>query len=175
LQSNAADNLGTLADTLPTQANGTTEPNRGGAPLGNRNRTRHGLRGIGWPDGADSDKRNVNKLRRALADAVLAAGGNLDIPTCSLIEQIGDWERHRRLAARWLRTEKGLTIDQRLLLSREIARASRERHSCLKLLRLERPVIDALDAKYAPCLPDATDDVGGDKPAGEPQAEQGAA
>jgi hypothetical protein len=127
--------------------------NAGGPPPGNQNATRHGLRGIGWPPGTANDRRAVWALKRAAGAAVVANGGQLDLLTCSLLETLGDHERHRRLAARWLRESPGLTVDQKLTLSRDVAKASSDRDKTLRALGLDarpRDLWAAIDGGWQP-------------------------
>lgn len=109
---------------------------RPGAPRGNTNGLKHGLVGCGWPAGTERDRRHVLRLKRAVADAVLEQGRDIDVTVSALIETVGDWERHRRLASRWLRVASGLSVDQRLALSRDVARAGAERDKALSALKL---------------------------------------
>jgi phage terminase large subunit-like protein len=59
---------------------------------------------------------------RAVRAAVLDAGGPLDLLACAVVQTAMRWEKHARLAGRWLRKEGDkLTPDQRLAFSRDIA------------------------------------------------------
>jgi hypothetical protein len=115
--------------------------------------TKHGLRSTGWPKGTERERRAVGAYGRALREAVLAAGGQLDIVTAGLINTAMRWERHASLAARWLRLEHAsLTPDQRLSYSRETARASSERDRAVAALGLKpttgKDPWSALDAPW---------------------------
>jgi len=134
---------------------------KGGAPKRNRNAIRHGLTTGQLPKGCGWVATITNQLRKALEDAVAVSKGEVSLYDASLINSATRWERHAMLAQRWLRVEKGLTIDQKLTFSREVARASSERDRCLKELKLDacdtRSLIDALYATPHEPEPDEID------------------
>jgi hypothetical protein len=109
-----------------------------GAPVNNKNATRHGLTlGSALPKGTAYISRSIVRFRLALEAAVVAARGAVGLYEAAAIQTACRWERHALLAQRWLRVEKQLDPDQRLTFSREIARASTERDKCLKLLGID--------------------------------------
>lgn len=110
----------------------------GGAPVGNRNRLRHGLRAGRLPRGCGSIRKACDRLRRQLEDAVVYERGEVSLADAATIQTALRWERHAMLSQRWLRLEgDSLTPGDRLAFSREIARASAERDKCLRSLNLE--------------------------------------
>lgn len=150
-----------MPNNTPTPAAGAY--GRPGAPMKNRNGMRHGLRSGALPRGAAYVKREVDEMRVAIEDAVMARKGAIDIFDAATIQSAMRWERHALLAQRWLRQScETMTPDQRLAYSREIARASSARDRCLERLGLDRRSLgDTLDALYgempdnAPDLPPA--------------------
>jgi hypothetical protein len=81
---------------------------------------------------------------------VLDSGGVLDIVTGAAIQTAQRWEKHARLASRWLRMEfDSLTPDQRVAFSREAAKASSERDKAIASLGIkslrDRSPWDAVD------------------------------
>jgi hypothetical protein len=149
--------VGVLPQLLPKPAENPAVENlrsKGGPPSGNQNRATHFLNCSGWPADAIQDRRHVAALGRALRQAVLDCGTLLDVVTLATIQTAMRWEKHARLAGRWLRKEAAtLTPDQRLAFSRESARASAERDKAIAALGLKRPserspwdVLDAMPA-----------------------------
>ncbi len=112
-------------------------PNHRGAPSGNRNSLRHGLRAGRLPPGCNSIRHAIDELRRQLEDAVLSVHGQIDIVAAAQIQSAVRWERHAMLAQRWLRLRADLLQPAELLaFSRDIARASSERDKVINALNL---------------------------------------
>jgi hypothetical protein len=125
-------------------------PGGGGAPLGNTNAARHALRGQGWPPGTDRDRRHVLALRRALEAIVLDVKGELDLLDQCSINTACRWERHARLAARWLRLHMSeMTHAERLAYSKATAEASERRDRAIAALRIAETQSDPLAALAA--------------------------
>ena len=128
-----------------------------GAPKENLNGAKHYLSAGGWPADATHDRRLVAKFGRVLRDEVLAAGGKLDIMTGATIQTVLRWERHARLAARWLRREgEKMEPAERLHFSKEVAMASERRDKAMRLLRIgekpggfDWPTVDASSVEAA--------------------------
>jgi hypothetical protein len=170
----AAPALAESANTVPSQSGRPSA----GAPLQNVSAAKHGLYGIGWPKGTAHYRKRVAKFTLAIEAAIIAAHGEVTIEHAALCQTAARWERHALLAAYWLRSPKeSLSIDQRLALSRDVARAGTERDRCLKLLELNaRQQRDpwanldsyraALSAPHAPAAPT------GDKPAWQAHHDQ---
>ena len=79
----------------------------------------------------------MNIFRRRLEDALLAVKGEVTMTDAANIQTCLRWERHAALAQRWLTKQyKELKPADRLLFSREIARASAERDKALAAMQL---------------------------------------
>lgn len=110
-----------------------------GGQFGNLNSLRHGLTCGSIPQGSTYISRSVHEFRRAVEDALIAAKGEVSLYDAALVQTAARHETHALLAARWLRREfESMSLDQRLMFSREVGRASSERDKCLKLLNLDR-------------------------------------
>lgn len=96
-------------------------------------------------------KREVDVMRVAIEDAVVAAKGEVGLYDAATIQSAMRWERHAMLAQRWLRLSiNEMDAATKLSYSREIARASTERDKCLERLGLNvSDVNNAIDALYA--------------------------
>jgi hypothetical protein len=122
-----------------TQPAGTSPPAaRGGAPLGNTNALRHGL-----TCGSDPEPyitRLTTSFRQNIEAAVIAALGSITVAAASDIQAACEWENHRIKVRRWLKEAADkLTIEQKVNLSREAARAASERTKHLKALCIGSP------------------------------------
>jgi hypothetical protein len=126
--------------TTSTQALATQPKRRsGGAPAGNRNGCRHGLRGAALPRGCERVGREINLFRRALETAVLDARGEITLVDASLINTAYRAERHAQLSQRWLGKEAhDMTPADRLNYSREVVRASESRDKAIDALNLPK-------------------------------------
>lgn len=128
--------------------------NKGGAPAGNANAMRHGLKAAKLPAGCKYIEHAINALRRQLEAAVVSLRREVTLLDAAAIQTACKWEKHGRLAEHWLRHEhEKLTPTERLNFSREAARAAAERDKALASLRLDGKPDDAFDDLY------------GDKPA----------
>lgn len=111
--------------------------NKAGAPKGNRNALRHGMRSGELPKDCKDIEINVNKLRRNIEDAVLKSKGQISVTDAGLINTAIKWERHSALAHRWLtRQYKKLKPSEQLHFSKEVATASDKRDAALEALGL---------------------------------------
>ncbi len=110
------------------------------APTGNHNRVTHGMRMElnELPADCSRIRRERYKMRRVLEDTILERDGTISPYQAATIQTCIRWATHAALAARWLRIEPNLSIDQKLALSRDIARASESRDRGLKLLDLDK-------------------------------------
>jgi len=110
---------------------------RSGAPKGNSNATRHGLKGGKLPKGCQYIENTVNELRRQVEDAVMEAKGVINFVDAAAVNSILKWERHGALATHWLRHEaSNLSIGDRLKFSEQIAKASDNRDRAIRSLQL---------------------------------------
>jgi len=134
------------AEAPSAPADGKTAERKTGAPKGNINGFRHGLRQGGrrlliigsLPAGHRWAERIIDRLRVEWEQHVIAAKGRLSRADEETIQSAIRWERHAVLATCWLR--KGfdtLTADQRLAFSREIAEASEKRDRKLRMLGID--------------------------------------
>jgi hypothetical protein len=116
------------------------KPGRSGAPRGNTNAQRHGLRGGKLPKGCQYIENRVNALRRQVETAVIEAKGEIGVVDAAAINSVLKWERHGLLAAHWLRHEADkLTAAERLKFSEAIAKASDARDRNIRALGLDAP------------------------------------
>ena len=110
-----------------------------GAPKDNRNGLRHGLKAGKLPLNCKYIESQINSLRRQLEDALMEARGEVSLTDAATIQTVCKWERHGALALRWLRLEQDkLKPVERLMFSREIARASAERDKSIACLDLDK-------------------------------------
>ena len=131
-----------------TEATPIVVSNRGGAPRGNQNRARTGLRAsdaaieyrlmLGTPPkGCGKIKENVYKMRLMLVAAVEAAHGSLSVPHMLAIDTACKHERAGGLALKWLRDGGDkLTIAEKVALSDRIASSSEKRDKAVATLAL---------------------------------------
>src|SRR5688500_13985998 len=99
-----------------------------GAPPGNRNALRHGLKAGQLPKDAKYIEVRLNVVRRNLEDAVVRTHGNVSEEHACYVQTAIRWERHAALAQRWLtKADKDLSPSEKLQFSREIAQASANR------------------------------------------------
>lgn len=138
--------------------------------MGNRRAVGHGLRMVNGrlPLGASWIRRESDATKRFLEREVVRVKGELSILDVATVNEAVAWERHRLLAARWLRIAHAeLSHDQRLNFSREVARAATERNKALRLLGIDKRDISAWDRLAAL-------DVQAGDPSGQDDASEGA-
>lgn len=112
-----------------------------GAPKGNTNAIRHGMRGSKLPVGCKYIEGRVNALRRMVEQALITQKGEIGIVEAAAVNTILKWERHGLLAAHWLRHEAdSLSAGDRLKFSEAIAKASDNRDKAIKSLNLDKEV-----------------------------------
>lgn len=111
---------------------------RRGAPQGNTNSVRHGLRSGNLPKGLTWAARRINVFRKVIEDALIAKKGEVNLTDAATINTLVRYERHAILANHWLAKEaENLNPDQRLKYSEAIAKASEARDKHLRLLGLD--------------------------------------
>lgn len=118
-----------------THIEGDEQQTRRGAPDGNRNRLRHGLRTSRTPPGCRDIEIDARKLRRNLEDAVLANCGEVAIYQAALINSAVRHEKRARLIERWLSQNAELPLTDRCQLLRELSAATDSRDKCLEKLK----------------------------------------
>ncbi len=142
--------------TTATQQPTTETPRGPGAPLGNTNAVRHGMRGAGLPPGCQHIQRATCHFRRQLESAVMEARGEITLVDAAFVNTAFRSERHAQLAQRWLAKEaENMTPSDRLNYSREVARASSDRDKAIVALNLpKRPDADPwLTIQHHPTTP----------------------
>jgi hypothetical protein len=131
------------ANGKPTFGKGSAfhgKPGRSGPAEGNTNAQRHGMKGSKLPVGCVYIEHRVNKLRREIEAAIVAAKGEINIVDAAAVNSVLKWERHGLLAAHWLRHEADkLSAGDRLRFSEAIAKASDARDKNIKALGLDAP------------------------------------
>ena len=80
---------------------------KGGAPEGNANATKHGIRGFlcggKLPKGASYIRKQVNRYRRAIEAEIIDLRGEITITEASIVQTVTRHEIVCQLATRWLR------------------------------------------------------------------------
>jgi hypothetical protein len=118
-----------------------------GAPRGNRNALRHGLKSGQFPKDAKFIEVRLNVVRRNLEDAVVRTHGSVSEEHACYIQTAIRWEGHAAKAQRWLTKEdKNLTVSEKLQFSREIATASANRDRAISMLELGTAQATTIDA-----------------------------
>jgi hypothetical protein len=134
-------------DTAELPAVTSTEaPNKGGAPLGNRNRMTWGGRGwaaIGsYPKGFSAVRRYVGRMRAELEGIVCERHGEVSALHAALIQSACRHEGRALHLQRRLRVgigPGGLGLNDELAVLKEIGNATDSRDKCLSKLGLEKP------------------------------------
>lgn len=120
-------------------------PRKRGAPKGNNNGVRHGLKSGKLPPDARFIEIRCNLFRRGVEKAVLDAKGDIDLCDAAHINSACRWEKHACLCHRWLTQQwKKLKPDDLVTFSREIARASDNRDKALREIGLPRSTVKTL-------------------------------
>ncbi len=119
------------------------KPGRG-APRGNGNAVRHGLRGSKSPAGCSYIDKQTRSLRAAILGE-LAERGDLSLYREALAQSCLRHETRALLAARWLREKKDLDLEKRLALVATISRATDDRDRCLARMGLDQTRDQAID------------------------------
>lgn len=119
--------------------NSVTPQDRGGAPIGNANALKHGLRCGRLPAGCGHIGNAISMFRRTLETESLSVHGELSILHRALINSACRHEQRAQLLQRWLRKEAGTlkTMDKATLLAQQSA-ATDQRDKCLERLGLDR-------------------------------------
>lgn len=157
-----------MADTLTTDTETTdTDKPKGGAPQGNRNSIRHGLRASSLPPGCSYLDGQLRSLRKGLRREIKRTHGDVSLLHEAAVQSALRHETRALLAARWLRLGGDkLPLEQRLSLLAAISTATDARDRCFKSLGLDRDTQrNLIDALYSPRTID--DDVA----TGEPESD----
>ncbi len=124
----------------PSLTETSTSSKRGrGAPAGNANARRHGLR-CGVLGKGNKDVENVSsKLRLALENAVILRHNEVSILHAAYIQSCTRHEMRAMLLQKWLRTEgPNIPVLDRAALLKQLSDASDSRDRCLEKLGLGR-------------------------------------
>ncbi len=113
------------------------EMDLGGAPEGNANAIRHGLRASSLPDGCAYIEGQVKTFRRYVRDLLVDRHGECSVYQEAVLQSAIRHEQRALLASRWLRIEPDLDLNQRLALTDAVAKASDNRDKCLQKLGLD--------------------------------------
>ena len=109
---------------------------RAGAPRGNFNGMRHGLKASKLPPKCKGEEREIYFLRQEIFAELVTIHGSPDaIPLLSLalLQSLVRHEQRCRLAARWLRLQgDSLPLAERLSLLDTISKATDARDRCLE-------------------------------------------
>lgn len=148
-----------------------------GAPAGNQNRIvtgRYALTLGKLPRKLRLVQSQVWAFRRHIEDAVLQIKPVVGPYEAALINTAAAWQRHSLLTNKWLRESLNeLTTAEKVMLSRDVAKAAAERDRALRALGLDIDGPETLDALYespAGFIDDEADDEPGadDEPSDEP-------
>jgi len=136
-----------MSDTIMAH----NKKNPGGAPKGNKNATRHGLRASGLPKGCLYLQSQLTAFRSYFRHELEAKHGTTSMYEEAVLQSATRHETRALLASRWLRIEgEDLKIEHRITLTREIGNATDSRDRCLRLLGLDRgKVQNAIDVLYS--------------------------
>jgi hypothetical protein len=125
-----------LSVPLPDES---TRKHRGGAPKGNSNSMKHGLRSARLPAGSGYIAREANLFQKAVEAAILDSFGSIDILRAALVQTSVQWLMHAMKLRRLLRLKADdLTIDQMVNFAERACRALAERDRCLVKIGLEK-------------------------------------
>jgi uncharacterized protein YjcR len=109
---------------------------KGGAPEGNRNALRHGLRSSTLPRGCEYITRFINVLRRQLEDAVTAQRGKVTLGEALIIQTMCRLETEAQLSARWIQKTKDLTPSDAVRFQSKVTESSIRRDARFEKLGL---------------------------------------
>ena len=109
-----------------------------GAPRGNSNAFRHGMRGSNLPHGCEYIAKAIRYFRRQLEQAVFEVRGEVTLLDAASINTAFRYERLAQLAQRWLAVNsEEMSYTEKLACAREAARASAERDKAIAMLKLD--------------------------------------
>jgi hypothetical protein len=110
------------------------------APLGNTSARKHGLRAQRVGD--KGIENNSQRLCQELRAELLAIHGSTSLYHEAVLQTVGRHEQRLRLAAKWLRTEEGLKLADRLALLAVMGQASDARDRSIEKLGISQPAHD---------------------------------
>jgi hypothetical protein len=130
----------------PAGGKNEQKPSKNGAPEGNENAIRHGLRGLTTSGRVPLKVKGGRDLRKRLGEMCLELGAEIRQrqgrdPSLFEIAVIQSAKRHEaraQLLERWLDKEwEKLSVQDRLAILREIGNATDSRDKCLKVIGLD--------------------------------------
>jgi len=112
---------------------------KGGAPKGNLNSMRHGLRSSRVPNDSSYMLREANIFRTCVEAAILDRFGSIDVLRAALVQTCIQWQIHAMKLRRLLLVKATeLTIDQMVNFAERACRALAERDRCLVKMGLDK-------------------------------------
>jgi hypothetical protein len=147
------------ADAPASVQNDTETPKkrRRGAPSGNTNALKTGLRSGKFPPGTEYLIKEITRFKHLCSAAIAEIHGELGFQQVALLQTACEHYSHGLRVRRWLRVGwDDLTADQVIAYSREIGQAFDKRDKVLKQLGIDaRPHDEGKRTLYAlPQLPD---------------------
>jgi hypothetical protein len=116
----------------------TTETRRPGAPAGNTNALKNGLRSGKFPPGTEYLSKEITRFKGLCVTAIAEIHGEVGFQQLALLQTAIEHYSHGLRVRRWLRVGwDDLTADQVLAYSREIGRAFDARDKVLKQLGID--------------------------------------
>src|SRR5262249_43302838 len=137
---------GELNGVVPAGGKSEQRPSKRGAPEGNENATKHGLRGLTTSGRVPLKVKGGRHLRKRLGEMCLELGAEIRQrqgrdPSLFEIAVIQSAKRHEaraQLLERWLDKEwEKLSVQDRLAILREIGNATDRRDGCFKVIGLD--------------------------------------
>lgn len=123
---------------------------RCGAPKGNRNAAKYGLRMSGWPKGCPQ-KRDVEQWRRRLWHEVETLYGAVSVTHEGLINQAAEYDRRRVLLGRQMRLKGDDWNTEQIDANLAATTAAAERRDAIVDELLQQPKLRAaVPAPYTP-------------------------
>jgi hypothetical protein len=135
------------------------KPGRSGAPIGNRNNLRHGLRTTTLPKGCESVENDQFRARTMLENAVMRVKGKVDEQDAGYILLAVDGIRRSKLSGKWLRdSHDKLSPADRERYSEGVSKGLERFIKFVEKLKLDRDTSDRIvDALYSRTLPTPED------------------
>lgn len=125
-----------MITALATTEKPAKQKRKGGAPKGNGNAIRHGLRGVRGPKGDRYIDSNVFEYRRELEAEVLDRYGKISVQHAEIIQTACEALRHSWRCNRWLKKDfDGMSHDSRRQYSRDALDALELRNKLTARLR----------------------------------------
>lgn len=111
---------------------------KGGAPRANSNAAKHGLRASKLPKEARSLETPLYQFRKHVRELLVETSGEVTTYAEAVLQSAIRHETRAMLAARYLRVQDDLKLEQKLTLLDAICKATDARDKCLERLGLNR-------------------------------------